>query len=171
MISINSVVGNIQNDYDLAQKYNQMTAKQLSEIIQISRSEAQRSRMRKTSNKGSDVAITLPQSVHIKHGDVLLLNSDKIIIVEIQPEKVAVIAVKNNIASEHLFEMAVKVGHTIGNLHRPIKLEDNKIILPIQAESELDLLKKVLGSIKDHIDITSTTMVFEPEEGADVHEH
>ena len=171
MISINSVVGNIHNDNDLAQKYNQMTVKQLSEIIRISRIEAQRSRMRKTSNKGSDVAIMLPQSVHIKHGDVLLLNNDKIIIVEIQHEKVAVIAVKNNIASEHLFEMAVKVGHTIGNLHRPIKLEDNKIILPIQAESELDLLKKVLGSIKEHIDITSTTMVFEPEEGADVHEH
>jgi urease accessory protein len=171
MISINSVVGNIHNDHDLAQKYNQMTVKQLSEIIQISRSEAQRSRMRKTSNKGSDVAIMLPQSAHIKHGDVLFLNNDKIIIVEIQPEKVAVIAVKNNIASEHLFEMAVKVGHTIGNLHRPIKLEDNKIILPIQAESELDLLKKVLGSIKELIDITSTTMVFEPEEGADVHEH
>ena len=171
MISINSVVGNIHNDYDLAQKYNQMIVKQLSEIIRISRSEAQRIRMRKTSNKGSDVAIMLPQNVHIKHGDVLLLNNDKIIIVEIQPEKVAVIAVKNNIASEHLFEMAVKVGHTIGNLHRPIKLEDNKIILPIQAESELDLLKKVLGSIKELIDITSTTMVFEPEEGADVHEH
>jgi urease accessory protein len=171
MISINSVVGNIHNDNDLAQKYNQMTVKQLSENIRISRSEAQRSRMRKTSNKGSDVAIMLPQSVHIKHGDVLLLNNDKIIIVEIQPEKVAVIAVKNNIASGHLFEMAVKVGHTIGNLHRPIKLEDNKIILPIQAESELDLLKKVLGSIKELIDITSTTMVFEPEEGADVHEH
>jgi urease accessory protein len=171
MISINSVVGNIHNDYDLAEKYNQMIVKQLSEIIRISRSEAQRSRMRKTSNKGSDVAIMLPQNVHIKHGDVLLLNNDKIIIVEIQPEKVAVIAVKNNIASEHLFEMAVKVGHTIGNLHRPIKLEDNKIILPIQAESELDLLKKVLGSIKELIDITSTTMVFEPEEGADVHEH
>lgn len=171
MISINSIVGNIHNDYDLGQKYNEMTARQLSEIIRISRSEAQRVRMRKTSDKGSDVAIMLPQSVHLRHGDVLLLNSDKIIIVEIQAEKVAVIAVENNIASEHLFEMAVKVGHTIGNLHRPIKLEDNKIILPIQAESELDLLKKVLGSIKEHIDITSTTMVFEPEEGADVHEH
>jgi urease accessory protein len=171
MISINSIVGNIHNDYVLGQKYNQMTARQLSEIIRISRSEAQRVRMRKTSDKGSDVAIILPQSVHIKHGDVLLLNNDKIIIVEIQAEKVAVIAVENNIASEHLFEMAVKVGHTIGNLHRPIKLEDNKIILPIQAESELDLLKKVLGSIKEHIDISSTTMVFEPEEGADVHEH
>lgn len=171
MISINSIVGNIHNDYDLGQKYNEMTVRQLSEIIRISRNEAQRVRMRKTSDKGSDVAIMLPQSVHLRHGDVLLLNNDKIIIVEIQAEKVAVIAVENNIASEHLFEMAVKVGHTIGNLHRPIKLEDNKIILPIQAESELDLLNKVLGSIKEHIHITSTTMVFEPEEGADVHEH
>lgn len=171
MISINSIIGNIHKDEEIGQKYHQMTGKQLSEIIRISRSEAQRVRMRKTSDKGTDVAIMLPQNIHIKHGDVLLLNNDKIIVVEIQPEKVAVIAVENNIASDHLFEMAVKVGHTIGNLHRPIKLEDNKIILPIQAESELDLLKKVLGSIKERIDITSTTMVFEPEEGAEVHEH
>jgi urease accessory protein len=113
----------------------------------------------------------LPQDIRLKHGDVLLLDNDKIIVVEVQPEKVAVIAVENNIASNHLFETAVKIGHTIGNLHRPIKLEDNRIILPIQAESELELLKKVLGSINEHINITSTTMVFEAEGGAEVHEH
>jgi urease accessory protein len=159
MISISSVVGNVHKDYELGQKYHQMSGKQLSEIIRISRTEAQRVRMRKTSDKGTDVAIMLPQDIRLKHGDVL------------QPEKVAVIAVENNIASNHLFETAVKIGHTIGNLHRPIKLEDNRIILPIQAESELELLKKVLGSINEHINITSTTMVFEAEGGAEVHEH
>jgi urease accessory protein len=171
MISIDSVVGNIHKDYELGQKYHQMSGKQLSEIIRISRSEAQRVRMRKTSDKGTDVAIMLPQNIHLRHGDVLLLGNDKIIVVEVQPEKVAVIALENNISSNHLFETAVKVGHTIGNLHRPIKIEDNKIILPIQAESELDLLKKVLGSIDEHINITSTNMVFEAEGGAEVHEH
>jgi urease accessory protein len=171
MISIDSVVGNIHKDYELGQKYHQMSGKQLSEIVRISRSEAQRVRMRKTSNRGTDLAIMLPQNIHLKHGDVLLLGNDKIIVVEVQPEKVAVIALENNISGNHLFETAVKVGHTIGNLHRPIKIEDNKIILPIQAESELDLLKKVLGSITEHINITSTTMVFEAEGGAEVHEH
>jgi urease accessory protein len=56
-------------------------------------------------------------------------------------------------------------------LHRPIKIENNNIILPIQAESELDLLKRIIGSITEHINITSTTMVFEAEVGAEVHEH
>jgi urease accessory protein len=170
MLNINSVVGNIHKDHELGHKYRQMSEKQL-ETIRISRSEAQRVRMRKTSDKGTDVAIMLPQNTHIKHGDVLLLDNDKIIVVEIQPERVAVIAIENNIASHHLLEIAAKVGHTIGNLHRPIKIENNNIILPIQAESELDLLKKIIGSITEHINITSTTMVFEAEVGAEVHEH
>jgi urease accessory protein len=171
MISINSVVGNVHNDLELGRKYREMSEKQLLEIVRIRRNEAQRVRMRKTSDKGTDIAIIFPQNTQIKHGDVLLLDNDKIIVVEVQPERVAVIAIENNISNHHLLEIAAKVGHTIGNLHRPIKIENNNVILPIQAESELDLLKKILGSIAEHINITSTTMVFEAEVGADVHEH
>ena len=72
MLNINLVVGNVHKDHELGQKYRQMSGKQLSETIRISRSEAQRVRMRKTSDKGTDVAIMLPQNTHIKHGDVLL---------------------------------------------------------------------------------------------------
>ena len=60
MININSIVGNIRNDENLTVKYRVMTENRLSEIVQISRTEAERVRMRKTSNKGNDVAITLP---------------------------------------------------------------------------------------------------------------
>ena len=171
MISINSIVGNVHKDFELGQKYREMSEKQLLEIVRIRRNEAQRVRMRKTSDKGTDVAIIFPQNTHIKHGDVLLLDNDKIIIVEVQPERVAVIAIENNIPSHQLLEIAAKVGHTIGNLHRPIKIENHNIILPIQAESELGLLKKIIGSMTEHINITSTTMVFEAEVGAEVHEH
>ena len=171
MISINSVLGNVHTDSDLGRKYREMAEKQLSEIVRIRRNEAQRVRMRKTSDKGTDVAIIIPQSTHIKHGDVLLLDNNKIIIVEVLPERVAVITIENNFPSHNLFEIAAKVGHTIGNLHRPIKIENNNIILPIQAESELDLLKSILGSMTEHIYISRTTMVFEAELGAGAHEH
>jgi urease accessory protein len=93
------------------------------------------------------------------------------IVVEITPERVAVVALTENTPNDHVFEIAVKIGHTIGNLHRPIKLEGNNVILPIQADSELDLLVKLFSSIEDHVSITSSTMVFEPEEGAHIHEH
>ena len=164
------------------EKYHELSNRQLLEVIKIGRMEAQRVRMRKFSDKGSDVALMLPQNTHLKHGDVLMLNEDKIMVLEIQPEKVAVIQLKDEPSdNDHYYhqgnhhhpsvEIPVKIGHTIGNLHRPIKLEANKIFLPIQAESEIDLLKRLFGSIKDHLDITSTTMVFEPEEGTEIHEH
>jgi urease accessory protein len=164
------------------EKYHELTNRQLLEVIKIGRMEAQRVRMRKFSDKGSDVVLMLPQNTHLKHGDVLMLNEDKIMVLEIQPEKVAVIQLKDEPSDNdhyyhqgnnhhHTVEIPVKIGHTIGNLHRPIKLEANKIFLPIQAESELDLLKRLFGSIKEHLDITSTTMVFEPDEGTEIHEH
>jgi urease accessory protein len=171
MITVSSIVGNKNKDENLLQTYHDMASKGLVDIVQMSRMEAQRVRMRKNSNKGTDVAITLPQNVQIKHGDVLLLNSERMIVVEITPERVAVVALTENTPNDHVFEIAVKIGHTIGNLHRPLKLEDNKIFLPIQADSELDLLVKLFSPIKEHISITSSTMVFEPEEGAHVHEH
>jgi urease accessory protein len=171
MITVGSVVGNKNKDENLLQIYQNMVRKDLVDIVQMSRMEAQRVRMRKSSNKGTDIAITLPQNVQIKHGDVLLLNSERMIVVEITPERVAVVALTENTPNDHVFEIAVKIGHTIGNLHRPIKLEDNKVVLPIQADSELDLLVKLFSSMKEHVSITSSTMVFEPEEGAHIHEH
>ena len=171
MITVGSVVGNKNKEENLIHIYQDMASKGLVDIVLMSRMEAQRVRMRKSSNKGTDVAIMLPQNVQIKHGDVLLLNSERMIVAEIIPERVAVIALTENTPNDHVFEIAVKIGHTIGNLHRPIKLEDNKIFLPIQADSELNLLVKLFSSIKEHVSITSSTMVFEPEEGAHIHEH
>ena len=171
MITINSIGGNINQDRTLFQKYQQMKDSGLAEIVKMSRMEAQKVRMRKNSSKGTDVALLLPPSTQIRHGDVLLLADDRMIIVEIEPEKVAVISLKEDVASHHLFEIAVKIGHTVGNLHRPIKSEDHRIFLPIQAESELDLLNKLFGSIRDHVDITTTSIVFEPDEGDHTHEH
>lgn len=140
------------------------------EVVRVSRIEAERIRMRKTSDKGNDLAIELPQNSRLRNGDVLLSTVDRMIVVEITPERVAVVSLKN-MMDNHLFETAVRIGHTIGNLHRPIRLEDNKIFVPIQADSELDLLRKLFGPIVEHLEVSSTIIVFEPEEGIDVHEH
>ena len=83
--------------------------------------------MRKTSDRGTDIAITLPPGSKLRHGDVVILNDDKMVVLEIQPEDVVMIEVKNNLDQNHAIEIPVRIGHTIGNLHLPIKLERNKI--------------------------------------------
>jgi urease accessory protein len=171
MIMINTVIGNIRKDHDLHEKCEEMSSTKKCEVIRISRLESQRIRMRKTSDKGSDIAITLSQGSQLHHGDVLFLDQERMIIVEREPEDVAVIEIRNNLHEDDMIEIPVKVGHTIGNLHRPIKLDGNKIYFPIQADTEIETFKKLFHSLQDHIEIRKSTIVFEPDEGMHVHEH
>ncbi len=167
MITATSILGNIYRDPSLKEKFHQIP----SEVVKVSRIESQRVRMRKSSDKGTDIAITLPPGSKLRHGDVVLLSDDKMIIVELEPENVAVVQIKENIHKDDLIEVPVRIGHTIGNLHRPIKLEGNRIYFPIQTEGELDMFRKLFGHMNEHLEIKGSKMVFEPEEGMDVHEH
>lgn len=171
MITIDSVIGNINKNINLNQKYMEMYHKKVCEVVKISRLESQRVRMRKTSNKGTDIVLILPQGTQLRHGDVIMVTEEKMVIVEMEPENVAVIEIKDNVRNHDIIEIPVRVGHTIGNLHRPVKLEGNKIYFPIQADSELEIFRKLFAPIAEHLEINKTKMVFEPEEGTEIHEH
>jgi len=168
---VDSVLGNINNDKKLKEKYDEMAARNVCETIKISRLESQRVRMRKISDKGTDVALTLPPGTRLKHGDVIIITENKMVVVGIEPESVIMIEIRENIHQDDVVEVPVRIGHTIGNLHRPIKLEGNKIYFPIQADTELEMFKKLFEPVKEHLDIKKTTLVFEPEDGTEIHEH
>ena len=171
MITINSIIGNMYHDENLRKQYQDMSSQSLCESIRINRIEAQRVRMRKTSSKGTDIALIMTPGTKLRHGDVLLVTNDKMVIMELEPENLAVIQVMDNIPEHDAVQVPVTIGHAIGNLHRPIKLEGRKIYFPIQTDSEIEMFKKIFGRLLDHLEITQAKMVFEPEEETDVHEH
>ena len=98
-------------------------------------------------------------------------HQNSMIIIRIEPENVAVVNLRKNIPPDHLFKVALTIGHTIGNLHRPLRIEEDRAIFPIQTLSEVELFKKLLSPIRDHIDIKIDNVVFEANLGSDVHEH
>ena len=77
MIQIHKIIGNINSDGNLKNQYEDMMKYGHVEIIKISRLESDRTRMRKTSDKGTDLALVLDNGSHINHGDVVLLTEDK----------------------------------------------------------------------------------------------
>lgn len=170
MITVEQVLGNIHHAKELGGKYKAMSAKSLLEVVRINRLEAQRVRMRKKSDRGTDIAMTLPPGTKLRHGDVVLLTEERMVVVELEPEKVAVVEVKH-LHEDDAVRVPVRIGHTIGNLHRPIKLNGDRIVFPIQTESEVDMFRKMFGPLMRHIEIKGDMMVFEPEESMDVHEH
>jgi urease accessory protein len=171
LITVDSVIGNINKEKQLKEKYDEMSRKNCCERIKISRLESQRARMRKSSDRGTDLALILPPGTRLKRGDVIILTDNKMVVVEIEPENVLMIEIKENIHEDDLVEVPLRIGHTIGNLHRPIKLERHKIYFPIQADTEVEMFKKLFEPINEHLDIKRGLMVFEPEEGMEIHEH
>jgi urease accessory protein len=175
MLTIDHIVGNIYNDEKLETTFKEFVSKQQDETFLITRTESQRQRMRKVSNKGTDIALNFHSgSQHLRHGDVLLLNDNQIVVVEIEPENVLQVEILKETLSdrpESLIQIPVQIGHTIGNLHRPIKLDESRIYFPIQAESEIEMFRKLFHPFHHHIDIQSKKIVFEPNETMNVHEH
>lgn len=83
----------------------------------------------------------------------------------------AIISLKGDISADQLFERVIKLGHTIGNMHRPIRVANGKIYFPIQSESEIELFQKLLFNLRDNLDIKSENIIFEPDPGYDIHGH
>jgi urease accessory protein len=176
LITINSIIGNLKMDQGLKQKYEEASRRKIHETIKISRIESQKTRMRKRSDKGTDIAINLPHGSHLRHGDVIMITQEKMIIIEIEPENVAMLKIKHNIHEDaddnnHILKIAIRVGHTLGNLHRPIRVERNTVYFPIQTDNELQMFRKLFVQINEHLDIINTKMIFEPEEVTQIREH
>jgi urease accessory protein len=171
MIHIDKIIGNINSDDNLKDIYHNMLRSDQVEKIQMTRLECERARIRKVTDKGTDLALTMSYGSRIKDGDIALLTDEKMVIIERVSENVAAISLNGNISTDQLFETAIKLGHIIGNMHRPIKITDGKIYFPIQSLSEIQLFEKLLSNLRHNVDIKSENIIFEPERGHDIHEH
>jgi len=188
MLTITTVIGNIKKDPQLHQKYEESVKKNTVENVVIQRSETEKVRMRKVSDKETDIGFILPSRTHLRDGDVVFLDDTKMIVIKLSPELVAILNIKNHLHNNHdhgddhehkherandneLTNVALKVGHTIGNLHRPLKIENRDIIFPIQSPDEINLFLRLLSDLKDYIEIRSEQLIFEPDQGFDIHAH
>ncbi|MRN60720.1 MAG: hypothetical protein FIO03_01510, partial [Nitrosopumilales archaeon] len=104
MITVDSVLGNINRDKKLKERCDEMTARKVCETIKISRLESQRVRMRKLSDKGTDVALTLPPGTWLKNGDVIIITENKMVVVGIEPEDVIMIEIRDNMHEDDSVE-------------------------------------------------------------------
>ena len=171
MIHINKILGNINSDSYLQEKYQDMKKKDKVEKIELNRLESGRIRIRKVSDKGTDLALTLNPGSHIYDGDVILVAEETMVIAKRESENVAIISLNNDISAEQILDMAIKLGHIIGNMHRPIRVINNKVYFPIQSDSEIELFKRLFYNLGQDIDIKTENIVFEPDLGYDIHGH
>jgi urease accessory protein len=124
----------------------------------------EKARMRRRTDRGTDIGLVLERGTHLHHGDVLDVKG-KLIVVEQLPEKVVTITLDSS--GSRAVGKAVLVGHAIGNRHRPISVANGRISFPIQHESELQIFERLLPA---GVSLNVTTEVFIPSGDAHPHE-
>jgi urease accessory protein len=141
VLSVTSVAGNIA-DRRLVAKYRRAKAAGKCERLSVSRTEMERLRLRRRTDRGTDIGLVLEPGSRLHHGD-LLAAKEKFIVVEQLPEKVVSISIEKD-STEKMVGLAALIGHLIGNRHKPIAVDHDTISFPVQAESEVDAFRKLL---------------------------
>lgn len=162
MLSPTSIIGNI-----FAEDGSQILKGKTFEKLQISRNDLEKNRLRRTTDKGIDIAIILERGAKLHHGDILK-HDENFVIIEQIPEKVITVKTKEK---EDAFEVLVLLGHIIGNRHRPISLEGRSVTFPIQAGSELEVFERLFAPIIGKIEMNVEEKIYRPDERMNVHEH
>lgn len=165
MLIVNTVLGNIYKDDQLAKKIEDSKEQGKFRRLLLSRIEMEKSRLRKKTDDGFDIGFILEPGTKLQHGDVIS-ESDETILIEQLPEKILTVKFKQN--DKNLFLL---VGHIIGNRHRPISIRNETISFPIHDNSEMELFERLFHEVIHEINLSIDEQRFIPHTSMDVHEH
>ena len=165
MLIVNTVLGNIYKDSKLAKKIEDAKQQGKFRRLILSRTEMEKSRLRKKTDDGFDIALALDLGTKLQHGDVISESTETILIEQL-PEKILTVKFSEN--DKALFLL---IGHIIGNRHRPISIKNECISFPIHDDSEMELFERLFHEVIDKIDLSIEEQRFIPHVSMDVHEH
>jgi len=165
MLIVNSVLGNMYKDSQLAKKIEDSKQQGKFRRLLLSRIEMEKSRLRKKTDDGFDIGFVLEPGTKLQHGDIIS-ESDETILIEQLPEKTLTVKFKENRK-----DLLLLVGHIIGNRHRPISIRNETISFPIHDDSEMELFERLFHEVIHEIDLSIDEQCFIPHTSMDVHEH
>lgn len=142
------------------------------EALRITTADAEKPRLRLSTDAGTDVAIRLERGSYLWEGAVLHDDGERIIVVERAPEHAMLIRLDPALDHDEAIRLALRLGHAFGNQHLPVEMEDGEVRVPVTTSEEV-LLATVasLGLGGAHIAFAPTKLGRAQPLGAHGHHH
>ncbi|MBL8579891.1 MAG: urease accessory protein UreE [Mesorhizobium sp.] len=157
MILVEKTLGNIK---DAA--WHERAHKADVEYLVLEQWEAPKNRLRKTSDSGLELAISLSRSEHLHDGDVLYHDAEagRIVVARIALKEVMVIEMQDleGLSPAEILRISFELGHGLGNQHWPAVIKGTTIYVPLSVD------QKVMSSVMRTHAFKRATMHFEPGE-------
>jgi len=140
MLHLTKILGYIA-DADMSERLHRLGHVGQVETILLQRADALRHRFRTTTDRGTDIAITLDRHESLSDGAVLLLTEERAVVVRMT-EEVWLSFVPRDAAA------ALELGYVAGNLHWRVRFSDGTLQIAREGPEEtyLDRLRPLLSS-------------------------
>ncbi|MEF8827489.1 MAG: urease accessory protein UreE [Haloferacaceae archaeon] len=139
MKRVDGIVGNIDDDPDLAAEIDAHEAAGTLETVVLDDTERKRSRLRVTTDAGTDLGVLVDQP-ELTAGDVLVLDDECAVVVAFEDREAFVIEFS---AAETAVATGVELGHRIGNQHWDLAVDGATVYVPVDADRAI--IENVLG--------------------------
>ncbi len=134
------------------------------DVLPLDQAEAQKSRLRKTTAGGVEVAISLDRGTQLRDGDILVWDEARrtAIVARVDLKDVLVIDLSALLDGSRELSMArcVELGHALGNQHWPAVVKGTRVYVP------LTVARAVMASVMKTHSFEGVTYAFAP--GAEV---
>ncbi|MGQ0486558.1 MAG: urease accessory protein UreE [Hyphomicrobiales bacterium] len=119
----------VASDASIADRLHDLDHRGQVEILTIDRGDTLRRRLRGRTNRNTEVLIALDRSERLTDGAVLVLESDRAIVVRMTDERWLRVGPRD-------IDAALEIGYILGNLHWRVRFEPGAILIAVEGPAE-----------------------------------
>ena len=153
MLRISNIIGNVNRDDSLRAALEAYDSEGQVERVVLDDHDRKRSRLRTTTDDGTDLGLVINNESGLSAGDVLAHSDDRIIVVASERTEAAIV----DLTFVETKQAALELGHHLGNQHWNLTVQDNQLYVPVpDKRTHVERsIKAVLGDVPvdyDYVD-------------------
>jgi urease accessory protein len=134
MLVVETVLGNVE-DGELAARYEQRPEAEIERVVLDDR-ERRRSRVRTTTDAGTEIGIVVGDGQRLAPGDVLVDDDERMVVVAFEDRDALVVSFAGTAPSTGLLVAAAQLGYRVGNRHWDLAVRDEEVLIALGTDGE-----------------------------------
>ncbi|AQL43753.1 hypothetical protein BV210_14025 [Halorientalis sp. IM1011] len=133
MLVSESILGNVDDDADLRRSVESRHDSAVERVV-LDERERRRSRIRTTTDAGTEIGIVVEDERGLRPGDVLVDDDERVVLVEFADREALVVGFAAGDAAA--MARATELGHAVGNRHRDLAVRGDEVLIALDADGE-----------------------------------
>jgi urease accessory protein len=133
MLVVESVLGNVEADPDLAARREERPAEEVERVV-LDERDRRRARLRTTTEAGTDIGIVSPEG-GLQPGDVLVDDAERMVVVDFADRDALVVDFTGVDGTGEALATAAALGHELGNRHRDLAVRESEVLVALGPDA------------------------------------